>query len=243
MRRIRFDHIAIAVSRMADAPTFLVGDLGGTPAHGGLADAYTFGQWRFKDGGRLEILEPRGPDGFLHRFLAQHGSGIHHVTFLVPSLREVCDRAEAHGYTIVGYDDSDPGWQEAFLHPKQALGIVVQLAASEPARSGAGRRRWAAPPGPSNPPPPVTVLGLRLRARSRERAEAQWARVLEGEASPGADGALIYRWSGSPMRIVVEIDPSRDEGPMAIELESGRALALSAGPHPVLGAVFTAVSR
>jgi hypothetical protein len=51
---------------------------------------------------------------------------------------------------------------------------------------------------------------------------------------------MIYRWPGSPMRIVVEIDPTRDEGPMAIELESGRALALSAGPQPVLGAVFTA---
>ena len=243
MRRIRFDHIAIAVSRMADAPAFLVGELGGAPAHGGPADVYTFGQWRFKDGGRLEILEPRGHDGFLHRFLAQRGSGIHHVTFLVPSLREACDRAGAHGYTIVGYDDSNAGWQEAFLHPKQALGIVVQLAASEPESSDAGRRRWVAPPGPSNPPPPVTVLGLRMRARSRERAETQWARVLEGEASLGADGAVIYRWPSSPMRIVVEIDPARDEGPVAIELESVRALALSAGPHPALGAVFTASRR
>ena len=79
-----------------------------------------------------------------------------------------------------------------------------------------------------------------MRARSRERAETQWARVLEGEASLGADGAVIYRWPGSPMRIVVEIDPARDEGPVAIELESVRALALSAGPHRALGAVFTA---
>jgi methylmalonyl-CoA/ethylmalonyl-CoA epimerase len=243
VRPIRFDHIALAAPRLADAPAFLVGELGGTPAHGGPAGAYTFGQWRFKDGARLEVLEPLGVDGFLHRFLAQRGPGIHHVTFLVPTLREACDRAEAHGYTIVGYDDSDASWQEAFLHPKQALGIVVQLAAFEAGSSGAGRRRWVAPPGPANPPPPVTVLGLRLRARSRERAETQWARVLGGEASPGADGALVYRWPGSPMRIVVEIDPTRAEGPMAIELESGRALALSAGPHPVLGAVFTAVSR
>ena len=220
MRRIRFDHIAIAVPRLADAPAFLVGELGGTPAHGGIARAYRFGQWRFKDGGRLEMLEPRGADGFLHRFLAQRGPGIHHVTFLVPSLREACDRAGGHGYTVVGYDDSDARWQEAFLHPKQALGIVV------------------APPGPPNPPPPVGVLGLRMVARSRERAETQWGRVLGGEASEGAAGVVTYRWPGSPMRIVVEVDPARDEGPLLIELATERGIALPERPHPVLGAVF-----
>ena len=239
MRRIRFDHIAIAVPRLAVAPAFLVGELGGTPAHGGLSGAYTFGQWRFKNGGRLEILEPLGTDGFLHRFIAQRGPGIHHVTFLVPSLRELCDRARAHGYAIVGYDDSDARWQEAFLHPKQALGIVVQLAAAHPGSGDTALRRWAAPPGPSNPPPPVTVLGLRMRARSRERADTQWVGVLEGEASEDATGAVIYRWPGSPMRIAVEIDPGRDEGSLAIELASEREIALPEGPHPALGAVFT----
>jgi len=238
VRRIRFDHIAIAAPRLADAPAFLVGELGGTPAHGGIARAYTFGQWRFKDGGRLEMLEPRGADGFLHRFLAQRGPGIHHVTFLVPSLREACDRAGGHGYTVVGYDDSDARWQEAFLHPKQALGIVVQLAASQPGSGDAERRRWVAPPGPPNPPPPVTVLGLRMVARSRERAETQWGRVLGGEASEGAAGVVTYRWPGSPMRIVVEVDPARDEGPLAIELATERGIALPERPHPVLGAVF-----
>ena len=63
--------------------------------------------------------------------------------------------------------------------------------------------------------------------------------MLGGEASEGAAGVVTYRWPGSPMRIVVEVDPARDEGPMAIELEGARALALSGGPHPVLGAVFT----
>src|SRR5204862_390363 len=83
-----------------------VGGRGGAPAHGGPSGAYTFGQWRFANGGVLEILEPLGADGFLHRFLAQRGPGIHHVTFRVPRLRPACDRAEAAGYTIVGHDDS-----------------------------------------------------------------------------------------------------------------------------------------
>lgn len=236
MPRILFDHIAIAVRRMAAASAFLVGELGGEPFHGGPSGVYRFAQWRFAGGGCLEILEPLGVDGFLHRFLAGRGAGIHHVTFRVPSLRPVCERAEAQGYRIVGYDDSNPRWQEAFLHPRQALGIVVQLAATSV--EGERPRPEEVEPGPASAPPPVTVLGLRMRARSRERARLQWESILKGESVEGDGGELTFRWRGSPMRIAVEIDPAREEGPLAIELLSPRALALPAGPHPVLGATF-----
>lgn len=43
MSEVGFDHIAIAVPRMADAPAVLVGALGGTPTgDGGPAGAYTW---------------------------------------------------------------------------------------------------------------------------------------------------------------------------------------------------------
>jgi methylmalonyl-CoA/ethylmalonyl-CoA epimerase len=240
MTRTLFDHIAIAIPRMADAPAFLVGELGGEPFHGGPSGVYRFAQWRYAGGGCLEILEPLGDAGFLHRFLEERGRGIHHVTLKVPSLRDVCERAEAHGYKIVGYDDSNPRWQEAFLHPKQALGIVVQLVASP---SGSEPLRpWEVPAGPASAPPAVTVLGLRMRARSREGARVQWHSVLQGECAEGVGGELTFRWRGSPMRLVVEIDPAREEGALAIELASRHALALPAGPHPVFGATFVRAS-
>src|SRR5688572_28973624 len=221
MSGIELDHIAIAVARMADAPAVLVGALGGTPTgDGGPSGAYTWAHWRFAGGGRLEILEPLGAaDGFLHRYLATRGPGIHHVTFKVPSLAQACARAVAHGYRIVGHDDSDPEWAEAFLHPKEALGIVVQLAESR--GTGGERRPFPAPPGPAAPPPPATVVGLLTRARSAERAETQWGRVLEGRRED-AGGRLVYRWPDSPMRVAVEVDPAAEEGPVAIELASAR---------------------
>lgn len=237
---VRFDHIAIAIPRMAEAPAILAGQLGGVPGAGGPSGVYRWGQWRFKAGGRLEVLEPTGADGFLHRFLARHGPGIHHVTFTVPSLAEACARAGAHGYTVVGYDGSDPGWREAFLHPREALGIVVQIAETRPpgpAGAAAGPR-WEPPPGPGDPPPPVTILGVRLRARSRARAHTLWAGVLQGRPA-GAEGAdLIYRWPGSPLGVAVEIDPAGEEGPVAIEYASEGPRALPDGRHPVLGAAF-----
>jgi catechol 2,3-dioxygenase-like lactoylglutathione lyase family enzyme len=234
---ITLDHIAIAMERLADAPGVLVGQLGGQPAYGSSSGTYNFGQWRFAGGGRLEVLEPRGRDGFLRRFLAEHGPGIHHVTFKVPSLTEACGRAEAHGHSIVGYDDSDPQWKEAFLHPKRALGIVVQLAESAQAGEDllAG---WQPPPSPENPPPSVRLLGLRMRARSEERARAQWEVVLRGSCERQTAGELVFRWPRSPLRIVVEICTSGDERALALELESERPLSLPDGRHPVLGVVL-----
>jgi len=237
MPQVRFDHIAIAARRMTDGPAVLVGALGGSPTgDGGPSGAYTWGQWGFAGGGRLEILEPRGEDGFLHRFLATHGPGVHHVTFVVPVLQQVCDRALAHGYRIVGFDDSDPSWAEAFLHPKEALGVVVQIVESR--GSGGARRPWPAPAGPPSPPPPVTMIGLRLRARSVERADTQWSHILQGVGDAAVDGALVYRWPGSPMRIAVDVDPMADEGPLTIEYASDQPVTLGATPHPVLGATF-----
>jgi Glyoxalase/Bleomycin resistance protein/Dioxygenase superfamily len=240
MTRIRFDHIAIGLSRMADATEMLVGTLGGVPAYGQPSGAFRWGTWTFEGGGTIEILEPMGDHGFLHRFLDERGPGVHHVTFRVPSLDEVSARAERAGYDVVGRDDSDPDWKEAFLHPKQALGIVVQFAESAGGDDGP-QPGWQPPPGPPDPPAPVTIVGLRLRAHSRERARRQWETVLEGHPSEGPEGELIYRWPDSPMRLAVEIDPAGDEGPVAIELASDRAIALPDGPRRALGTVFRRV--
>ena len=235
--RVLFDHIAIGMSKMADAAPFLAGELGGAPDSGYPSGPYTWGTYCFEGGGSIEILEPRGASGFLHRFLAERGPGIHHVTFKVPSLNEVCARAEAAGYDIVARDDSDATWKEAFLHPKQALGIVVQFA--QPGPSNGGEPPRTPPPGVPSPPAPATLRGLRMRCQSRERALTQWGTLLQGQRADGPRGSLVFSWPGSFMRLAVEIDPVQNEGPVAIELASPRGLTLPAGPHPVFGAVFT----
>ena len=236
MDRILFDHVAIAMPKMADAAPFLPGALSGIPDSVHPTGVFTWGTYHFEGGGSIEILEPRGASGFLHCFLAERSPGIHHVTFMVPSLDDVCARAEAVGYGIVGRDDSDPTWMEAFLHPKQALGIVVQLAQPGPSQGTA--RPVTAPPGVPSAKPPVTLLGLRMRAQSRERAMTQWGMVLQGKMAGGPRDSLVFRWPGSFMRLAVEIDPVQDEGPSVVEITGPRALALPEGPHPLLGAVF-----
>ena len=222
MPSIRLDHIAIALPRIADAPSVLVAVLGGVPERSRPAGVFRWASWTYADGGRIEILEPMGADGFLHRFLAAHGPGVHHVTFKVPNLDVVCRRAERHGYGIVGRDEADPSWKEAFFHPKQALGIVVQLVeARAPSPTG---DPGDIPPALPGAPRSVRILGLRTRAHSRERALTQWRDILRAEAEEGPVSGLAFRWPGSPIRIFVDVDPTAAEGPLAIELASERPL-------------------
>ena len=236
MPSIAFDHIAFALPRMADAVPFLVGVLGGIP-HAGMRGGpeFRFGTWRYEGGGKLEVIEPLGRNGFVHRFLASRGPGVHHVTFKVPSLDEACERARARGYEIVGYDDSYDDWKTAFLHPKQALGIVVQFAQTS---EGTEPRRWRPPATVANPPAPVSVLGLRMRVSDPDRARTQWEGILHGTAIEIAASRLVYRWPDSPMAITIDVDPSGAEGPVAIELASARGLVLPAGPVADLGTTF-----
>jgi hypothetical protein len=78
-----------------------------------------------------------------------------------------------------------------------------------------------------------------MRCQSRERAVTQWGTVLQGKMADGPRGSLVFTWPGSFLRLAVEIDPVRNEGPIAIELAASRRMPLPTGPHPVLGAVFT----
>jgi len=233
---VQLDHVAFGVPTVAGVVPLLVGELGGRERGAGPGGGFQFWQWEFDGGGALEILEPDGPPGgFLHRFLdARGGPGPHHLTFKLPDIRGAMQRAGELGYDVVGFDDSSPSWVEAFLHPKQAQGIVVQLVESHPELSGDD---WQAPPYPPAPPErpaAVRVVGLRLACKAEARARRQWQELLSGECSAhGSD--LHFSWPDSPLRVAVRIDPALPEGPLALEITSDRELRLPEGPHPALG--------
>ena len=80
-----FDHVAVAVRGIADALPPFQTLLGGTPGEGGEGEGFRYQQLTFA-GGTVELLEPRGDDSFLYRFLADRGEGLHHITFKVRDL-------------------------------------------------------------------------------------------------------------------------------------------------------------
>ncbi|MFI5317594.1 MAG: VOC family protein, partial [Myxococcota bacterium] len=180
-----------------------------------------------------EVIYPSGPPGgFVHRFLASGGPRVHHVTLKVPSLDRMLERAQALGYRVVGVDRREPRWQEAFLHPKQAQGIVVQMV-EQPESPGGDDLLPVAKPRPDA----ARVVALRLAAKSAEAARRQWGELLGGSGFIQGD-ALIFRWPESPIAILVDVRPDAEEGPVQIELRAPRDLGLPASPYPGLGARF-----
>ena len=128
---IIFDHVAVAVHRIADALPLFRDLLGGVPAESGPGRGFTFQQLAFP-AGTLELLEPRGASSFLHRFLDSRGEGLHHVTFKVKDLPQWAARLRSAGYRVVGENYEDPEWREIFVHPKSGHGVLIQLAETLP---------------------------------------------------------------------------------------------------------------
>jgi methylmalonyl-CoA epimerase len=124
---LTFDHVAIAVRRILDAEPFLRDLLGGALGEGGSGNGFTFQQYVFP-GGVVELLEPKGEDSFLIRFLRDRGEGLHHITFKVSDLRAWAGRLRAAGYRVVGENYDNPAWRELFVHPKSGHGVLIQLA-------------------------------------------------------------------------------------------------------------------
>lgn len=235
----RLDHVAFGVRSMKDAAQYIVGVLGGMPSEGGPGPGYTGAQWSFAGGARIELIEPAGSDGFLHRFLRDRGPGIHHLTFIVPDLERAAASAARFGYDVVGYNDAHPSWKECFLHPKQALGIVVQMA--EKSDGPDASNTWGPEfpfPEVREPAAPVAVVALRLTASSRDRAVRQWRDLLGGALDEQSDGSLIFHWPGSPIRLRVVVDATRSDGPKCLEVASDREEVELGGAHPALGAPF-----
>lgn len=78
---------------------------------------------------QLELLESLAPDGVIARFLAKRGEGLHHLAFRTPDIRAAIAELRAQGFHIV---DEEPrrghrGRLVAFIHPKSAHGVLVEL--------------------------------------------------------------------------------------------------------------------
>jgi len=131
-----FDHVALGLPSRGPFWDVFAGQLGGRwAASGDTWAGFSFAQLRYANGMKVEALEPcDGASDFLVRFLAGHGPGPHHLTFKPADLGGTIARAEAGGYRPFGISLGGPRWREAFLHPRRASGIVVQLAwsAGEP---------------------------------------------------------------------------------------------------------------
>ena len=125
----RFDDISLAVKSVERALP-LINLLGATFINGAdhVRNNFRWVQFQLKDGSRLELIAPLSPSSFLQKFLDKRGEGLHHVTYKVTDVEAAATRATSLGYRTSGLH-LHPTWSEVFLHPSEAHGVVIQLAA------------------------------------------------------------------------------------------------------------------
>jgi len=191
---IDLDHVAVAAERQLDAwPRWMV-DLGGRWVGGGATAGFHSAQVEWRNGMRLEVLEPHlvEQNDFLRRFLDRSGPGPHHLTYKVKDLRAALGQVEAAGHTPVNVSFENPMWMEAFLYPKASHGIVVQLAQSgfdEPETDWeGGTPRPAVAPSPRSQP--ADLLRVVHLVADLDGAVALFGGVLAGAPVDEGDDDL-----------------------------------------------------
>jgi len=219
---MRFDHVALASARVQPHLDFLVGELGGTFLFGNPSGVgFRNIQVRMGDPGMtIELLEPYNSTevDFLERYVAAVGEAPHHMTFKVEDLDLAVEAAQDAGFHPIGYARyDDNGGGEAFLHPKEAHGTVVQFQCVPGAVDFASflgtvddETRWWTLPGTRRADPAV-FRRLGFVVHDLDSAGAMFERPLDGKLVAEGDGWREYGWSNHA-RVRVEADDSRRPG-------------------------------
>ena len=75
----------------------------------------------------LELMETTTPDGVIGKYIAKRGQGVHHISFAVEGLVELVSSLEEKGYAFAQKELSDPHLRFAFISPKSAGGLLIEL--------------------------------------------------------------------------------------------------------------------
>jgi methylmalonyl-CoA/ethylmalonyl-CoA epimerase len=80
----------------------------------------------------LELVQPTTVGSGIAKFLAKRSEGIHHVCIEVADIEATLDRLRTHGVQLI---DETPRQgahgQVAFIHPKGAHGVLIELVEHE----------------------------------------------------------------------------------------------------------------
>ncbi len=132
----RIDHVSIAVreEEHEQAVHFFRDVLGAIPGVG-YSDTEMNFYWHIYSLGdlsRLEIMKPTGNESFLANFLKDKNSGVHHITLETPDIYEARKILKKHNIPYFGFNDMGEIWKELFIHPRDAFGVLIQIAEFNP---------------------------------------------------------------------------------------------------------------
>ncbi|WP_430785400.1 methylmalonyl-CoA epimerase [Virgibacillus flavescens] len=81
---------------------------------------------------RFELLEPLSEKSAVQGFITKKGEGVHHIAIEVDNINERLQQYKSKGVQLI-HEESKPGAHNseiAFIHPKAANGVLVELCQS-----------------------------------------------------------------------------------------------------------------
>ena len=126
----KIEHIGIAVKNL-EASNELFKKLLGVP-HYKIEDVLSEGVKTsfFKSGpNKIELVEATNGDGPIAKYIERKGEGIHHIAFAVDDIGAEIERLKKEGFTVLNVIPKKGADNKlvAFIHPKTANGVLVEL--------------------------------------------------------------------------------------------------------------------
>jgi len=76
----------------------------------------------------IELVQPTTTDSGLAGFLEKRGEGMHHVCIEVEDIEAALAELKSKGVRLInGVPEELPGRKMAFIHPKAANGVLIEL--------------------------------------------------------------------------------------------------------------------
>lgn len=127
---IKISHIAIVVPDLEEALGFWVETLGLPLEHmEHVQDQGVDVAFLPSGDSEIELLEPVDGDSGVARFMEKRGPGVHHICFEVDDIEETLKRLKESGVPLINEEPTygTGGKKIAFIHPKGAGGVLVEL--------------------------------------------------------------------------------------------------------------------
>lgn len=76
---------------------------------------------------RVELLEPYKEESAVKSFIDKRGEGIHHIAVEIEDFDRKVEELKSKGYNIIGPRKGATGKRVVFIHPKDFMGILLEL--------------------------------------------------------------------------------------------------------------------
>lgn len=127
----KFDHVGMVIEKTEEVVSLFANLFGSK-----ISESLSFPEEGFRstlisrEGVTLELLEPIGPEGIIQKFVQKHGWGLHHISIQVDDIDLEVRSLKARGVQMVSDEPQvvkGTSNKSAFIHPRSAQGILIEL--------------------------------------------------------------------------------------------------------------------